>query len=438
MKIARLPQNDNTNGWSACLPARTPHAPLKSDARADWLVIGGGFAGLAAARRLAQNNPNDKIALLEAHRCGENASGRNSGFAIDLPHLVSSSLDELHASHAYLRLARAAIAYLEKQVKDHNIDCDWSRDGKYQTAVTDRGTEAMLKPFADALDMLEEPYEWIDASTLKKKLGTAHFAHAVYTPGCVLMNPAALVRGLADSLPENVTIYENSPVLEIDYSNGTTVKTPEGELRAPKTILATNGFTEQFGFLEKQLFHLAAHASLTRPMTPDEQAAFGVEKPWGVTPANAFGSITMRYTKDHRLLIRHDIHAAPRQATSPEALKKKSDVHRALLHDRFPSVPDLDIESSWTGYVAMTRNGAPAFGQLASGVWVSACQNAIGVNKGTVSGMLCADLASGRDNPLIADMQALGTPAHMPPRTLMNLGVRARIGWEKFKNRHEV
>ena len=99
MKIKRLPVVDRTNGWSAILPERQANAPLEGDVAADWIVLGAGYAGLAAARRLAENCPDQSVALIDAGEAGENASGRNSGFAIDLPHNVGSSLDELEGSH---------------------------------------------------------------------------------------------------------------------------------------------------------------------------------------------------------------------------------------------------------------------------------------------------------------------------------------------------
>ena len=135
IKINRLPQDDKTNGWSAILPERKPRAALKADIKADWLVLGAGYAGLAAARRLAENCPDEKIAIIEAGEAGENASGRNSGFAIDLPHNVGSSLDELEGSHRFMRLARMAIDHLENVVTEQNIDCDWSRAGKFHTCL---------------------------------------------------------------------------------------------------------------------------------------------------------------------------------------------------------------------------------------------------------------------------------------------------------------
>ena len=73
-QVSLLPDNDNSNGWSRILPARDPKPALTTDTNVDWVVIGAGYAGLAAARRLGENRPNDSIALIEAHEAGENAS----------------------------------------------------------------------------------------------------------------------------------------------------------------------------------------------------------------------------------------------------------------------------------------------------------------------------------------------------------------------------
>ncbi len=438
MLISRLPDNDRTNVWNNILSPREPRAGLAGSELADWLVIGAGYAGLAAARRLVTHRPGDRIVILEAGICGENASSRNSGFAIDLPHTVSSGLDELDGAHRYMRLARAAIAELEGQVELHGIDCDWSRDGKYHAAVTPEGSAAMLRPFAETLDSLGEPYSWVDASELAGRIGTAHFHEAIYTPGCVLMNPAALVRGLADHLPGNVVLHENSPVIRIRYSNGVEAGTPSGSIRAPKLVLAANGFSDQFGFARNRFVHLVAAASLTRPLTGKEASEFGVERPWGLTPANAFGGITMRYTSDRRLLIRQDIRVAMRQKASARRTARLGVRHKRLFDDRFPFLPEVTMAGSWVGYLCMSRNGAPMFGQVAPNAWIAACQNAIGVTKGTIGGILAADLACGVDNPLIADMESLGTPDPLPPRPLVGIGARAKLRWETWKNRHEA
>ena len=438
LNIGRLPQNDSTNAWNTILPERQPHGSLRGEVKVDWLVLGAGFAGLSAARRLAHNRPDEKIVIVEAGQCGENASGRNSGFAIDLPHTTSSNLDELDGAHRHMNLARTAIAELGRLVELHNIDCDWSKDGKFHAAVTEQGSQDMLAPFARELDALDEPYRWVEHSELVAQLGTNHFHRAIYTPGCVLMNPAALVRGLADSLPDNVTLYENSPVHQINHANGVAVQTVKGAISAPKMILAANGFSDQFGFAQNKFVHLALAASLTRPLTLDEQRDYGVEKPWGLTPANGFGGITMRYTNDHRLLIRQGIRVAMGQIFSPLKTANIAQQHKRLFDARFPSLRSVTMENSWVGYICMARNGAPMFGGVAPNVWIAACQNGIGITKGTMGGLLAADLACGQDNPLISDMQSLGKPTNLPARPLVEIGARATIGWEIWKNRREA
>ena len=82
--------NPGVSGWYAILPEPEPARVLQDDITADWLIIGGGFAGLSAARRLSQLRENESIVLLDSIRIGEGSSGRNSGFMIDLPHDIST------------------------------------------------------------------------------------------------------------------------------------------------------------------------------------------------------------------------------------------------------------------------------------------------------------------------------------------------------------
>ena len=436
-RIGLLPADDQTNGWSGILSPRDEQPVLDVDVRADWVVVGAGFAGLAAARRLARNRPGEQVVLVEAQAVGEGASGRNSGFAIDLPHNVGSSMAELDGSHRFMRLARAAIEHLQGEVEAHQIDCQWARRGKYHAAVSTRGTREVLEPFAKELEALGETYEWVDKARLDPLLGTAHFNAAVYTPGCILMNPAALTRGLAESLPDNVTLYERSPVTEVDYRNGVSLKTPRGSVYAPRMIITVNGLAGEFGFYQGRLLRFAAHASLTRRLTDAEHEAIGAIDEWGLTPANAFAGITMRYTADRRILIRHDIHYQPSLRVDDRKRETVRRRHEKLFHERFPRLPQVTLEHTWTGFICLSRNGSPGFGRVAPNVHASVCQNAVGVTKGTIGGILAADMACEQDNPLIADMQSLGEPDALPPSPMLDVGVRAKLAWELWKARGE-
>ena len=96
--------------------------------------------------------------------------------------------------------------------------------------------------------------------------------------------------------------------------------------------------------------------------------------------------------------------------------------HQRAFEARFPMLPDVKIEHTWRGYICLSRNHAPGFGKVGPHTFAAVCQNAVGVTKGTISGVLAADMATGQDNPLIADMEEQGTPAPLPPAPFCDLG----------------
>ena len=122
-KITKLPKDPGIGGWNAILPAPAPARVLDRDIEADWVIVGGGFAGLAAARRLTQLRPGDKVALLEAVRIGEGPAGRNSGFMIDLPHELNSDsyAGSEEADLKQIRMNRAAIQFARDAAEEYGI-----------------------------------------------------------------------------------------------------------------------------------------------------------------------------------------------------------------------------------------------------------------------------------------------------------------------------
>ena len=75
--------NDNNCSWINDLTPRVNIQVLSSDLDCEWLVVGAGYTGLSAARKLGQLYPNQKILLIDAQLAGEGASGRNSGYLVD-------------------------------------------------------------------------------------------------------------------------------------------------------------------------------------------------------------------------------------------------------------------------------------------------------------------------------------------------------------------
>ena len=434
--IHKFPQEDQTNGWTRTIAPRTPTPQLKGDITADLLIIGAGYAGMGAAWHYARKRPNDRIVMLDAQVAGQGASGRNSGFVLGLKHATDGNevtdpepLKRLH------RISQGATVFLDEIVTTHQIRCDWRKDGMYMVA---RGPEGLRRIgiLQREFDRIGEPCRVLDRKAAERETGTAHYRAMLFSPNCILMQPGKLIYGLADHLPENVTLNEQSRVTRIDYGPNVTAHTDGGSVTAPKLILATNGFTPEFGSFQKRIFPVRLFASLTRPLTESERREFPV-KGWGILPIVHTSSPTMRYTEDHRILMRaglglgigHD------PVLSKQGAARR--LHERLFRDRFPMLPDVSFEYTWTGFVCSSRNRAHGLAQVAGNVFTAVCENGVGATKSVVSGIAAADMAMGVHNPLGDDLKSFGSPEPVPPSPLFEIGASTKFRYEDWRDRAE-
>jgi len=438
--IHPLPQDDHSNGWSALLPSRTPCPALAADIQVDWLVVGAGYAGLAATRRLAEQQPNASIALLDAGVAGDNASGRNSGFAIDLPHAAGFSPEMVEQGRRAIRVNRWALQALDELVRTHAIDCDWQRQGRYHAAVSARTAERDLRAYARYLQAWGEPFEWLERAPLRQRLGTDYYHAAIFTPGTFLLNPAALARGLFDSLPAPVQRFENSPIIEAQLQGDTPwVRTAQGRIQARAVIVAANAFSHTFGIFQRQQVPILLFASLTPPLTAAQCTQLGSEAIWGLTPAHGAVGSTLRFTADRRLLIRQGFEYSPTLRTTESRRTQAKGMNLHLLRRRFPALEHLTLEHFWMGWLAVSHNHAPAFGQVAKNVWAVSCCNGSGIVRHTAAGLLIADTAAGHTatQEYTADFLAQGQASYIPPRPLRDIGVALSLLRERWIGRTE-
>ncbi|MFI5364531.1 MAG: NAD(P)/FAD-dependent oxidoreductase, partial [Candidatus Binatia bacterium] len=332
MRTRKLPNDDQTCGWTAALPPLAPARRLTSQQRADCVVIGAGFTGLATARQLALHRPEWRIAILEAQRVGFGASGRNSGFIVDVGHYQPKL--GVEGNRRLVRLGRAGRDYLRAQVREHAIDCAWTERGRLHGAVGDVGMRELDRFYA-GLGTMGEAYQALDAAAVTAMTGTAYYRAAAHTPGTVMVQPAALVRGLATALPANVDLLEESPVRAIHSGSKYTLDAGEGTIVADRLFVATNGFTPSLGFLRRRVFPAHTFASLTRVLTAPERAALGGEPEWGLVPEERMGS-TVRRTHDQRILIRNTVHYTADLEIGDAYRRAVREIHRRAFRARFP------------------------------------------------------------------------------------------------------
>lgn len=423
MPTRPLPRDEQTCGWIASLPPPRPARRLRTTENADAVVIGAGFTGLAAARQLATHHPEWRVVIVEAQRVGAGASGRNSGFVIDLPHFHPSP--DIELNQRLRRLSRAGFNALRHQVDSGAIECGWAERGRLHVAVGDVGQRA-LEGFATALEAMGEPFAWLECDAITAITGTTHYRSAVRTVGGASMQPAALVRAVAAALPENIDLLEESPVHAIRRHGLFELAADAGGLRTPRVLLATNGYTPRLGFLRRRLFPLLTFGSLTRVLSAAEQSALGGEREWGVVSETPMGA-TVRRTVDQRVLIRSTVRYTRRLEVDTSARQQIAVTHRRALAIRFPMLRQVPFEYTWGGVMGVSFNGMPYFGQLADGVFAAAGYNGVGVALGTICGALLADLVVGADSSLLDDVRALPQPSWIPPEPLLGVGVRATV-----------
>lgn len=433
IKITSLPADDQSCGWYHLSKGRKIKPPHQGHTRARWVIVGAGFTGLAAARQLAMHFPDDQIVLIEAQEVGFGSSGRNAGFAIDLPHDIGAEdyIGDIATARTILKLNLSGQSYLKDLVERFNIDCQMKHCGKYQAAIETRGV-AVLDAYRRGLDKLGQPYEMIEADELPGHIGTHFYRKALFTPGTSLIQPSALVKGLADSLPDNVTLYENTAITEVQYGDRTLLKHAGGSITADKLILTNNAFGMSFGFLPGRMLPVFTYASLTRPMTPAEQASLGGKPYWGLIPADPFGT-TVRRTVDNRLLIRNSFSFNPGGRSDQKYLQRFVNRHRASFERRFPMLPDLAFEYTWGGALAMSRNHEGYFGELAPNVFGALCCNGLGVTRGTATGKLMADWLAGERDELIDFVLRSPGPSANPPAPLVAMGVNLNLLWGQYR-----
>lgn len=421
--VTLLPSSDRNNGWFETLPEAPAAAPLSGGTQADAVVVGAGFTGLTAARRLGELRPEARILLIEAGRIGNGAAGRSSGFAIDHAHNIRSEgfATAVEFEKQQIALNRAGLSYLNQVVSKHSIDCDWTWAGKTHAACTDRGI-ADLEHFAATLDRIDEPYEELDARAMADRLGIRHYVRGLHTPGTALMQPAALCRGLSVNMPPNVVVHEETPVTWMDAGPPHVLWTDGGSVHTPLVLLANNGFLAGFGYYRQHLIPVITWGSMTRPLTHAESTSIGGHRTWGVIPAAPSGT-TVRRLADGRILVRN-IYSYNRNSLANGRRRKKAQrSHRAAFEARFPALAHVPFEYTWGGALSMARNGETVFGQLDDGVYAAGVHNGTGLSRGVVCGKLAAEMICGQSSDLLDAMLSRGRPNRNLPDPLLGWGV---------------
>ena len=430
--------NDTTCGWINDLSKRINIKTLNKNISCDWLIIGAGYTGLSAARKLAELHINQKIVIVDAQLAGDGASGRNSGYLVDTTlNDGFTSNKELSNYKKKTDIYKLGINTVKKFIKEHQVNCDWNEAGKY-FASSNNKDEKILINFGSTLSKLGFEYNLFNKEDLQKKLGTNFYNLGLYTKGGILLHPGKLVRAMIDTLPDNVELIEKCQLLEWKkIKDSIDCKFKNYNIFTKKIIFCTNGFLKSLGIKKNYNFPLTLTASMTRPLTNNEFKSIGEPKEWGVLPVRPMGA-TVRMTKDKRILIRNTVEVHNPFIMNNNELKKRAENQKSGIKKRFPILPDNIIESSWSGIVSRTRNSSQIFEKIDDNIFTAGCYNGSGIGVGTLFGEQIAIKASNENTNEIDIIESRSKPTWLPPQPFLNLGIRSRLIYERFRSKLDI
>lgn len=385
MSRSPLPLYHDPCGWNALLPPRTPRPAAKGALSADYAVVGAGYTGLAAARRIRELDPSADVVVLEGSTVGEGSSARNSGFANPRDSKIGLSTDQMPRAERLNDFASEGFDYLLDSMRTGGFGCDLERTGRITAAATARGA-AKIAGMIEGARAHGFAHEALDGEGMRRLTGTDYYRCGIRTEEGWLLQPAALIRGLAEALPPGIRLHERSPVLAVERAGGGwRLKTPDAVVSAPKVILAVNAAIKHFGFWRDGIVAIHTYAGLTEAMSASDAAHFGVPA-WGLLPAHRLGT-TLRRVGADRFLVR-SLYAYEKPLDPARARAALTD----RFHRRWPQLRHVRLEHVWGGTTALTMNGSPRWGRIGDGLYGSAGCNGSGLVKGTLLGKRLAEM----------------------------------------------
>jgi glycine/D-amino acid oxidase-like deaminating enzyme len=394
-----------TSYWRDTAPVFDGGEPGPVEGRVDVAVIGGGFTGLNAARRLAREGA--RVAVLEAAHVGAGGSGRNGGHLNNgIAHTYAAAKAQLgpERAHALYRAFDRSIAMIEQVIAEEDIACDFRRCGKLKLASKPSHVAGLRANFALVNREVDPDTRWIARADLAAEIGSDAFHGAMLYEKSAMMHMGRYVAGLARAVRRRGgAIWENAPVTGRTRSgDGWVLATPRGAIRAARVIAATDAYSAAvkpapLGYFRRRIIPVGSFIVATRPLSDAEVAATMPGNRNCVTSLN-IGNY-FRLSPDNRLIFggRARFSAVSDQRSDAKSGK----VLRASLAAIFPQLAGVGIDYCWGGLVGMTADRFPRVGE-ADGMLYGMGYSGHGAQMSTLVGQTLADMALGRpvENPL--------------------------------------
>jgi glycine/D-amino acid oxidase-like deaminating enzyme len=343
--------------------------------RCDVAVVGGGYAGLAAALELARGGAS--VAVFDAQAFGANASARNSGgvsFGLDLAAIARWRKWTRTGGPPVAQLARGAldsVTWLQQFIQAHAIDCDFQMNGRLSCAPTPRHYDQLGARVDNINRLFDAGAYMVSRAEQRREIGSDAFHGAMVIPRSAQLHPAKYFHALLGLCRRaGVLLYDRTCVLEVTRAGAGTfnVISDSGPMAAGQVLIATNADATRAGGtgLHRRTVPVASHIIVTEPL-PDDVAQ-------ALIPCRRSGAdgrrllAYFRRTPDGTRFL-YGGRAAPFNVAPQTAARKLY----ARMVQTFPQLDGVRIDYSWGCKVAFTADHLPHMGQLNGLHYIAGC-----------------------------------------------------------------
>lgn len=391
-----LTANDRQGEYPASYYAATakplkPFPRLKGEAEADIAIVGGGFTGLSAALHLAERGYD--VALVEAHRVGFGASGRNGGQVgtgqRQDQDVLEKTVGKTRAS-ALWNLSLEAVNLVKDLVARHAIHCN------YVPGIIHADHRARFVPQSHAYaEKLRRDYGYehlrpLDRDAIRQLVGSEAYHGGTLDMGGGHLHPLTYALGLAAAADRaGVRIFENSRVLRLHAGDPATVDTDQGRLKARHVILAANGYMGGLvPSVARKVMPINNFIVATEPLT--EAFARNLIRDNHAVADSKFVINYFRLSHDRRMLFGGGEsygYTFPRDII---ALVRKP------MLAIYPQLADVKVDYAWGGTLAITMSRMPHFVRVAPNILSAGGYSGHGVALATLAGRILAETVAGQ------------------------------------------
>lgn len=396
MGLSLLDANDKAGkhapSWYAASAQPLQEFPsAKGALKFDIAIIGAGFSGLSSALHLSQLGY--KVCVLDAHRVGWGASGRNGGQVGSGTRIAQDELEGLvgfeRAKQAF-DIGVEAADLVRDLIKQHKIDCAY-KDGTIEALHRKRYD----KETQEYVEMMNEKYDYTSMSYLtpqemSEKVGSPDYSAGALDTKCGHLHPLNYARGLAKAaLKAGAEIFEMSRVTSLESGTKCKVKTQDAEISADKIILACNGYLGGLdGNVADRVMPINNFIIATEPLS-DEMCKSLIRDGEAVYDSR-FVVNYFRISEDNRMLF---------GGGENYSYKFPSDITKTVrkpMLQVYPQLANAKIDYAWGGTLAITYKRLPHFEFRKDGIINISGYSGSGVHMATIAGKIVAEAVDGQ------------------------------------------